>query len=211
MPSMKGTVIASCPAGCGDFETVVWTLIRADEDQDLKDTVLGGELNLAQCPVCSQLCYCKTSVIYLDPPHDVAVIVLPEGTEQETMSDKIKSEYETIKGGLARELKIETEPVIVFGTEPLRDIIQAEQFTGDESEIIGYAVREMDLEAVAVKPGRARAKGWPYVVPCEKGSVSVKGVLSAAEKVLAQYHSLSRLEKMSRDLAARPELLKEVL
>jgi hypothetical protein len=56
MPSMKGTVIASCPAGCGDFETVVWTLIRADEDQDLKDTVWAASLiwhNARSAPSCA--------------------------------------------------------------------------------------------------------------------------------------------------------------
>lgn len=211
MASLKGVVAATCPQGCGEFETEVWSLIRADEDPELKDTILGGELNLVLCPDCGKLFYCPASVIYLDPPVDLAVFVFPEDADRSTIEEKIKEEFALVKEGLLKELKMHSEPVIFFGVEPLKEFLDNEQFLRDEGDITGYAATELGLKTMGLRPALARENGWPYRIPAEQGTVSAKSVLSACEKVLAVYKNLARLEKFRAALAKDPKLAKELI
>ncbi len=189
----------------------MWSLIRADEDPELKDTILGGELNLVLCPDCGKLFYCPASVIYLDPPVDLAVFVFPEDADRSTMEEKIKEEFALVKEGLLQELKMHSEPVIFFGVEPLKEFLDNEQFLRDEGDITEYAAAELGLKTMGLRPALARENGWPYRIPAEQGAVSVKSVLSACEKVLAVYKNLARLEKFRAALAKDPKLAKELI
>ena len=52
MKSIKNDGAACCPNNCEPFEVEYWSLISADQNPDLKEAALGGELNLVQCPEC---------------------------------------------------------------------------------------------------------------------------------------------------------------
>ena len=54
MKSIKSSGRIACPEGCEGFEAEFWTLIGADEDEGLKQALLGGELNLFRCPECGK-------------------------------------------------------------------------------------------------------------------------------------------------------------
>jgi len=211
MASLKGAVTANCPQGCGEFETEVWSLIRADQDPDLTDTIRGGELNLVQCPHCQALFYSPVPVIYLDPPVDLCAFIYPADAPREGVEEKLKADFAALKDGLLRELKMQAEPLVFFGMEAFKEFLEKEQFLRDESEIIDYAAREQELEVAPLKPAVSRELDWPYRVPVLKAGRTVENVLTGCDRVLENYAHLARLEKFRAALAQKPELVRELL
>ncbi|MDD4004676.1 MAG: CpXC domain-containing protein [Elusimicrobiaceae bacterium] len=210
MASLKGVITVSCPQDCGEFDAEVWTLIRADEDPDLKDMVRGGELNLVQCPVCGKLFYGSVPVVYLDPQADLSIFVFPQAGEHGEVERKLREEFALLRDGLLRELKMHAEPVVFFGAELLKEFLVSEQFLRDESDIIEYAARELGLETVMLAPARARECDWPYRVPAPGGRRTAAAVLPACDKVLAGYPALARLAKFRAALEKDPKLDREL-
>ena len=65
-----------CPCGEG-FEADLYNSINAEDDPDLKESLVCGEINVVCCPKCSQIFYAEHFVLYHDPSVELIAFVYP--------------------------------------------------------------------------------------------------------------------------------------
>ena len=75
MRSLQNEEAAHCPQGCEPFDVTYWSLVRVDENDDLKGAILGGELNLVRCPECGTYFHHDGEIIYFEAPAELLVFV----------------------------------------------------------------------------------------------------------------------------------------
>src|SRR5438445_5008359 len=64
---------------CGEeFRGTVWVAVHAGQDPELKDLLLGGELNLVSCPECGHVTFQDHFLIYQEPAAGLVAYVYPE-------------------------------------------------------------------------------------------------------------------------------------
>src|SRR5207302_1173644 len=69
---------------CGEeFQADVWTAVHAGENPELKELLLGGELNLVLCPGCGQISFQDRFVLYSEPAAEILAYVYPEAQRAE--------------------------------------------------------------------------------------------------------------------------------
>ena len=106
MRSLQNEASAHCPNGCEEFDVTYWSLVRGDENDDLKNAILGGELNLVGCPECGTYFHHDGEIIYFDAPAELLTFVFSpkDKTRAQELTDKIEHDYEVIKNSLLKEL-----------------------------------------------------------------------------------------------------------
>ncbi len=63
---------------CGEeFKGTIWTAIHAAADPELKQLLLGGELNILFCPKCSHTFFYEHFLLYQDPRIKLVAYVYP--------------------------------------------------------------------------------------------------------------------------------------
>ena len=65
-----------------EFRGTVWTAIHAGVDPELKDLLLGGELNMVACPKCGFVSFQDSFLIYQEPADELVAYVYPENQEE---------------------------------------------------------------------------------------------------------------------------------
>jgi CpXC protein len=198
MKSIKGTVTFQCKGKCPPFEAEIWTLIRGDEDIDLKEAALGGELNLISCPHCHEFFYGESPLVYLDKENEILIFAFPKDYEKDKAKwqRKMDEDFELLKNGLLKEMQINYKPVLVFGTDKLKEFLSREGERREETEVIGCLANEMNLKTQKVKPAKARECGLPNVFPFAGDNITKETVLKASQKLIkgrSKIKSLSRL------------------
>lgn len=206
--SLKGFVKARCPGGCDEFEAEVWTMIRADRDAELKDALLAGRLNLLLCPQCGAAFYHETLVVYFDPAAEIILFVFPYSyrREEKKWRDKMKADYEIVRPGLLKEMKIGFEPGLCFGMEDAKKIIERDNDLAEESDVIACVARELGVKTRRIHAGYARQKGFPLSIPCSTEKFCRDGIMKGAGVVLAKNGRLGRLKKFIGFLEKHPEV-----
>src|ERR1700752_3381742 len=64
-----------------EFKGTVWTAIHAVQDPELKDLLLGGELNILMCPKCAHPAYQDHFVVYKAPAAEIIPYIYPPSQE----------------------------------------------------------------------------------------------------------------------------------
>ncbi len=213
MKSIKNEAAAKCPNHCEPFDVEYWSLVSADQDPDLKTAILGGELNLVQCPECGTFFHHDGDLIYFDAPAELLVFVFSEKDrrrEPELLA-RMQKDYELIKNTLLKQLQMDYPPVSVFGLEALKNILQKEETDLYESEAVAAAAADMGFQIVRLKPSYARANHFPFYVPAPKENNSANGYAVAASQVLQNgLNSLllrNFVDHMSEEGALPPSVL----
>lgn len=202
-----------CPHGCEPFETDYFCFIRADENPDLKDAILGGELHLARCPECGAFFHHEKELIYLDPSNELLVFMLPSESKarEAELRKRMQDDYRTVKDVLLKDLKLDYPPVCVFGLEELKLLLENEQRTALESEIVAAASAAEGFEIARLKPSYAREHHFPYYIPALPHTKHPHDYALAAAKVLKSgLHSpllLNLKDHMSQEDAVLPPLI----
>ena len=71
----------SCP-NCGhEYKGVVWTAIHSAQDPELKDLLLGGEINLLMCPDCAHVAFQDHFILYQDPAAELIAYIYPHAQQ----------------------------------------------------------------------------------------------------------------------------------
>ena len=166
MKSIKNESPAQCPNHCEPFDVEYWSLVRADQDPDLKTAIMGGELNLVQCPECGTFFHHDGDLIYFDQPSELLVFVFSEKDRQREpeLLARMQHDYELIKNTLLKQLNMDYPPLSVFGLEALKKVLESEETVGYESEVIAASAAEKGLSVARLKPSYARAHHFPYYV-----------------------------------------------
>lgn len=211
MKSIKAEGRAKCPNHCEEFDIEYWSLVRADQDPDLKTAALGGELNLVCCPECKTFFHHEGDLIYLDAPNELMIFVFSHADKDKeaALVAKMKQDYQTIKQVLSKTLHLDYAPLYVFGLDGLKEVLEKEEKTLFESEVVAASAAAAGCSIVRLKPSYAREKLFPLYVPAPIGE-GANGYALAAHKVIKQGVQSLRLQnfldQMSQEGASLPVL-----
>ncbi len=213
MKSIKNEAAVRCPNHCEPFDVEYWSLVSADQDPDLKAAIMGGELNLVQCPECGTFFHHDGDLIYFDAPAELLVFVFSEKDRQREpeLLARMQKDYELIKDTLLKQLNMDYPPVSVFGLGALKEILQAEEKMAYESEAVAAACAAEGLQVVRLKPSYARTHHFPFYVPAPAKEKTANDYAVAASKVLQSgLNSLllrNFVDRMSQEGAQLPQVL----
>ena len=207
MKSIKSDGSAICPNGCEPFEAEFWTLIGADEDEDLKQALLGGELNLVKCPECGKFFYHDRNIIYFDPPAQLLAFVAPNENKKdfEKVKTKMQADFKLLKDNLSS-MNIDYEPFYLCGLEELKAMVEYEAKVNDESEVIAAFTAQLGFKLAPLRRAYARLKGWPFYIPVIGDDYTVENVLKASKSVHAQNAGLGLMAAFIKDISAGAQL-----
>lgn len=198
--SFKGRIEAECPS-CSETEEVeVWTFVRADMDGRLRDALLAGDLNLLCCPDCGALYYPESTVVYSDPQAELLAFIFPPSyeAEAERWRKKMREDHAAMQAALKGKTEpLLGEPLICFGLEPFRELLQSDDDLEDEARVAEYLCKDLGLAVAAVDRAFAREKRLPYLLPAGKTGAprTQAGVLGALDAVVK---ANDRLEGFAR-------------
>ena len=213
MKSIKNQTLAHCPNACEPFETDYYCFIRADETPELKDAILGGELNLMRCPECGEFFHYEKELIYLDATNELLVFMFPLSLkENETeLKKRMEQDYRAVKDTLLKSLKMDYPPICVFGLEELKHLLENEEQITLESQAVAAASASEGFEVARLKPSYARSHHFPYYIPAAPHANTPNDYAVAAAKVLKSgLHStllLNLKDHMSQEGAVLPLLI----
>ncbi len=188
---------------CGEeFKGVVWTAVHAAQDPELKDLLLGGELNLLMCPKCSHVSYQDHFVLYQDPAAElVAYIYPPSQKDDEAFLRKtIMSNFKEAQAIYSPRERKDYDPLLVFGLETFVEMMQAEEERAEQSQIAEAICKENKIPYSVLRPSEARRAQTVRVLPGtsrQKGDI-VKGI----KKLLQIDPALDLYDKLAKSLAA---------
>ncbi len=167
MRSLQNESAAHCPHGCDNFDVTYWSLVRGDENEDLKSAILGGELNLVRCPECGHYFHHDGELIYFDGPAELLAFVFSpkDKVREQELKAKMEHDYQVIKNTLLKELHLDYPPLSLFGLEELQHVLHHEQEHAAESEVIAASAAVLGLEVARLKPSYAREHHFPLYVP----------------------------------------------
>lgn len=112
---------------CGEtFKGAVWTAVHAGEDPELKDLLLGGELNMVMCSACSHVTFQTGFLLYQEPALQLVAYVYPPDEEAQEKELKIMmlKAWSEAQSVLPPEQKRAYEPVLLFGLDSLAELIR---------------------------------------------------------------------------------------
>lgn len=209
--SFKGNVKAQCPKGCETFDADVWSFVRG-EDIRLREGLLAGDLNLLICPECGAYFYPESTLIYYDAPAELLVFILPEAykAEEAMWREKIKKDYVQMKEVIAGDVMIKEVPVIYFGLEAFRAMLQAEDDIEDEVRIAQFIGREIGLALQHVERAFAREKDLPRLIPyvktAKQPALSRMNMVEGLKKLLAANDRLQGYRRWLKYIESNPAL-----
>lgn len=207
MKSIKGEGSANCPNGCEPFDAEFWSLIRGDIDAELKEALLGGELNLIRCPECGMFFYHDRNIIYFDPSSELLALVSPNGSKGdfEKIKEKMKQDFILLKTNL-KSLSINYDPFYLSGLEELKAMLEYEDKITWESEVVAAYSAQKGYKIAALKRAEARLKGYPFYIPVEGDEYCKESVIKASKEVLKENPSLFLLNALINDLLQGKDL-----
>lgn len=206
--SFKGEIEARCPKGCEPFTTEVWSFIRGDESPELRDAILWRECNLILCENCSAAFFPETSYIYYEPAAELVAFVFPESYREKAdyWRGKMHEDFVTMKKTLGGALSLVAEPDIFFGPIELGDLLEKEDFRGEESEVMEAVAAGLGLSLYRVARSHSRREGVPRSLPFKGKTATRDSVIAGLEALLAENDRLAEyrayLAALKKDKAA---------
>ena len=212
MKSICNEAPACCPNACEPFDVEYWSLVRADEDPDLKNAALGGELNLVRCPQCGTYFHHNGELIYFDAPAELLIFVFAKDTKekQASLRQRMERDYEIIKNTLLEQLEMDYPPILVFGLDELQERLHHLEEMAAASEVVAASCASQGLSIVRLKPSYAREHHFPLYVPISTARSTANDYAIAASKVLKSGVKSTLLlhfkDMMSQEGAELPKL-----
>lgn len=192
--SFLGRVPGSCPHGCEAGEYEVWSFVRGDKDENLRLTLLTGELNIVICENCRQPFFPDASLVYVDRRVGLTAFVFPESyrAEEGKWRAKMAEDFATMHEALGTEMPLNEPPEIFFGYEAIRQSLQGDDDRGDEADVAEWLLKGLGLVAYNVDAGYARRKALPRFVPLagpkwsqEAAGAGIAALLKANDRLVS--------------------------
>jgi len=195
--SIKGSFQAECPSCKERFDVDFWTVISGEQDPQLKEALISGELDLLMCPACSKIFPCEETFIYQDPGKELLVFVMPAAYqgEKEKWMEKMRLDYEALKPSFEKEGVLAFEPVYCFGAAMLSDLLMRDRDAEEETEVMEFMAGERGLKRVIIRAGFARERDLPFSLPyagcpCRDHALAAARAISAANDALPRVKNL---------------------
>ncbi len=203
--SHRAVVEMQCPAGCEPFEAEAWSVLRIDRNPELRDSLLAGEMNLIACRSCGRYFVYEHPLVYHDPPRELLAFIFPEGFKQEAdrWRAKMQSDLEDLRRATPAEERLDYDPMLFFGLEAFRTVLEEEMNLDDEVDIMLHLARALKLDVYPVKPSWARARKLPPLLPVLPGAGDPKARLSGGlERLLKENEFLLTYRRALEALAS---------
>lgn len=193
-------------ANCGhEFRGTVWTAVHASEDPELKELLLGGELNLVQCPSCAHVAYHDHFVLYQDPEAELVVYIYPQHQQPDEafLRKTMLKSFAEAQAVYSPNQRKTYKPIMLFGLEALVEMMTEEELRAEQSQIAQYICKEKKIPMVLLKPSEARRLGIMRTLPLEseKKSANRANILGGLKKLLAENPTLDLYAKFLKDVA----------
>lgn len=197
---------------CGDdYRGTVWTAVNAKQDPELKDILLGGELNMVMCPHCSHVAYQDQFILYQDPEAQLLAYVYPptqQANEAELRQIMLRGFRDAQEVYEPKE-RLSYGPTLMFGLETLVEMLHSEEEIIEQSDVAEAVTREKRIPRLVLEPAVARSKGLPRVLPLSQESKSPTRaeVLEGIQRLLGENPALTVYEGLRKKIAADPAWL----
>lgn len=178
----------------------VWSVINVREDPELKDLLLGGEINMVECRSCRKIFYAEQFLVYHDPVNEHMAFVYPHAysNEKEKWIQKAQADFKESQANLAEEDRLKYEPQAYFGMDELLEAIKWEEESQIQSDIARHlAVRE-GIPFKELPRRQSRNQKMPIVLPYVMKS-SEDAFEEAVLEGLRQIHQLNNNLFVYRD------------
>lgn len=192
---------------CGhEFRGTIWTAIHAGQDPELKDLMLGGELNLVMCPECAHVAYQDHFVLYQDPSAEIIAYIYPEiqAGQAEDLRQRMMEGFQEAKMFYENERPITYEPILVFGLESFIEMMRAEDDRAEQSQIAEIICGENNIPMIRLTPNQARALTTVRVLPTtgETKNATREEVLKGIKRLLEINPELSLYASLKKQIEA---------
>jgi hypothetical protein len=205
--SFKGEIEAKCPGGCEPFEAEVWSFIRGDRSVELRDAILARECNLILCPSCNKAFIPEEPYVYFEPQRELLAFVFPESyrEKEQFWREKMASDFVQMKETLGDEISLDLEPEIFFGIEELAQLLEGEDYAGEEREVAEFIAGELGLALYRVSPRYAREHRVPASLPYagKAKAATASSVIAGLEKLVAANDRLTAFAGFLKTLKAQ--------
>ncbi len=194
--SNQGKKRVTCPHCRRAFDAIFWTVVRGDLDFELKEMIINGEFDLLLCPECSKVFSYEDTFVYMDPQDEIMAFVLPSNQENSAeLIEKMKADYELIKGSIQKESSISFKPYYLFGADELAGLLLNDRDIEEETEVMEFLAKEAGYKLAAIRKSAAREKDFLFSMPYEE-NFSIESAAAACEKIYSINDRLKRLGKL---------------
>jgi len=192
----------TCPACKLPTQAEVWSIVSVREDPELKDLLLGGELNMVECHACKEIFYADHVLIYHDPDRELMAFVYPlsYADDRARWEDKSKRDFEELRKMGHEENVLRYEALVLFGLDELLKIVEKDEEEIIQSEVLEALAKAHQIPLFLLQSAPARKMGLPGVLPYDPDVA-----LSKVESVI---EGLKKLEKINDCLFVYRQALK---
>jgi hypothetical protein len=145
----------------------IWSIINVKEDPELRDLLLGGELNMAECGSCKKVFFAENFLLYHDPNAELLAFVYPYAarSEKATYEEKTRLDFENLKALSESSASFSYTPVTFFGFDELIHVIEDEEEKEIQGGIVAALAPSLNIPVVSLRPSLARRQNVPQIVP----------------------------------------------
>ena len=188
------------------FEAELWDGVNAQEQPDLKELLLDGELNIVVCPSCGEMFYAEHFMIYFDPSEELLAFVFPEARkrEKEKCSKEMREKFENIKLE-SNSYGVDYEPMVLFGLESLMEFLVKQEENELEIQVVEKLAKELGLGIARLRPSIARTYGIPKVLPRRRSQTN-----GSVDDIYAGLNDLTRKNRHLKFYSHALEKIREV-
>ncbi|MBU0952472.1 MAG: CpXC domain-containing protein [Elusimicrobia bacterium] len=210
---MSLTVFEEVKCPCGEtFRTEVVSSINVQQNPEMRDLLLGGEINILKCPACGDFFYVEHFILYIDTPNELIAFVYPGENEKdrETYEMKMLEDFVTAQDALEPGQKINYTPVLIFGLDSLVDLLNYEDRRKDEVDVVKFVCKTNSIDQIKLKIAQAREVNLPEVLPSFGGltnteKISKEAVIAGINKVLALSPGLKIYKEILKRIAGETD------
>ncbi|MBI5631019.1 MAG: hypothetical protein HY921_09060 [Elusimicrobia bacterium] len=208
--SFQGEITAKCPKGCEPFEVRIWSFIRGDRDEVLREAVMAKECNLLLCPSCDVPFFPQEPYVYFEPRAEILAFVMPESyrDKEERWRKKMREDFLAMKEAMGSEFSLDLEPEVFFGPDGLAEVLEGENYRGEEREVMECFAKELDLALYEVSPSYARRRRIPSALPYRRADgsgITCQVLLEGLKRVVEANDSLSSYKELLEHLKSHPQ------
>lgn len=207
--SVFNDIDITCEKCSHKFRGAVWTAIHAGEDPELKELLLGGELNMVMCPSCSHTAYQSGFLLYQEPSLELAAYVYPH--EQESEADALRTMmmrgFREAQAAMEEPVRRTYDPELLFGLDSLVDLLHAETDKEEQGEVAATVCRQAGIKTVGLRPWKARQEQMPSLLPLADPAVGVNrdNVIGGLRKLIAINPALTLYSQSLERLESNPD------
>ncbi|MBV9080013.1 MAG: hypothetical protein JO102_02720 [Elusimicrobia bacterium] len=200
----------NCPY-CKHPQTAeLWSVINVREDPELKDLLLGGEVNVVDCEACHEAFFAEHFLLYHDPDNELMAFVFSTNDREnrEAMTEKARADFYRGQNELPEAERLAYEPFTFFGFDELLAFVENDEEVGLQGEVVEAISQESRLPVRKLRPSVARRQNLPRVLPFveEPGRSASESLVTGLRRLrdlndrLTVYNET--LERLSKNPAA---------